>query len=164
MLYIGTGNLQGFDDFTVACIMNPSSCPAGTDPDYDLGGSGPNLLPGFVGFGQKSGIYWALDREDGHALWNTMVGPGGTLGGIEWGTATDGRRIYVAISDNGKKPYTLVPEGQTITWGSWTALDATTGKLLWQRRYGPGLGERGKSSGPVSGIYVIFITSPFRRS
>jgi polyvinyl alcohol dehydrogenase (cytochrome) len=127
-----TNRLQGFDTFTVDCILNPSSCPAGTDPDFDLGGSGPNLLPTIVGFGQKSGIYWALDPNDGHVMWNTTAGPGGTLGGIEWGTATDGQRIYVAISNNAHKSYTLTPGGQTITWGSWSGLDAATGKILWQ--------------------------------
>jgi polyvinyl alcohol dehydrogenase (cytochrome) len=123
--------LQGIDVFTVNCIINPATCPAGTAPDFDFGGSGPNLLPTFVGFGQKSGQYWALDPGDGHVLWKTTLGPGGTLGGIEWGTATDQQRIYGAISNNGFLPYTLL-NGQTITWGSWSGLDAGTGKLLWQ--------------------------------
>jgi polyvinyl alcohol dehydrogenase (cytochrome) len=26
----------------------------------------------------------------------------------------------------------LVPSGQQITWGSWSALDVATGKILWQ--------------------------------
>ncbi len=29
------------------------------------------------------------------------------------------------------QPYKLI-SGQTITWGAWSALDATTGKILWQ--------------------------------
>jgi len=59
------------------------------------------------------------------------VGAGGSPGGIEWGTATDGQRIYVAIADSHHLPYTLM-SGQQITWGSWSALDITTGKILWQ--------------------------------
>jgi polyvinyl alcohol dehydrogenase (cytochrome) len=85
-----------------------------------------------VGFGQKSGLYWAFDPDNGNPLWVTQVGPGGDLGGIEWGTATDGKRIYVAISNNHNLAYTLVPSGQPITWGSWSALDVATGKILWQ--------------------------------
>ena len=85
-----------------------------------------------VGIGQKSGIYWALDPDDGRIVWTAAVGPGGSLGGIEWGTATDGERIYVAIGNNDHLPYTLVPSGQTITWGSWSALDVKTGNILWQ--------------------------------
>ena len=60
------------------------------------------------------------------------MGPGASLGGIEWGTATDGKRIYVAIANSDLLPYTLVPSGQQITWGAWSALDVATGKILWQ--------------------------------
>jgi polyvinyl alcohol dehydrogenase (cytochrome) len=127
--------LQSFDTWTVACHLpsgtNPN-CPVPTSQDFDLGGAGPNLLGNIVGFGQKSGIYWALNPDDGNIVWSTPVGPGSSLGGIEWGTATDGKRIYVAIADHDKLPYTLVPSGQQITWGSWSALDVATGKILWQ--------------------------------
>src|SRR6202045_404403 len=94
--------LQGNDTWTVACVLPTgpkANCPVPTSPDFDLGGSGPNLVGGIVGFGQKSGIYWALNPDDGHIVWSAAVGPGGSLGGIQWGTATDGRRIYVAIAN-----------------------------------------------------------------
>jgi hypothetical protein len=52
------------------------------------------------GFGQKSGIYWALNSGNVNIIWRTSVGPGGTLGGIEWGLATDGMRIYSGIGNN----------------------------------------------------------------
>jgi len=125
--------LQGFDVWTVACIRNPNpvSCPIPSSPDFDLSGSGPNLLPNIVGFGQKSGIYWALNPDTGAIVWSTVVGPGATLGGIEWGTATDGRRIYVAITNSNHLSYPLI-NGTTITWGAWSALDVSTGKILWQ--------------------------------
>jgi len=127
--------LQGFDTWTVACLTssgpNPN-CPVPSSPDFDLGGSGPNLVGNIVGFGQKSGIFWALNPDDGNIVWSTPVGPGASLGGIEWGTATDGKRIYVAIANSDHLPYTLVPSGQKITWGAWSALDVATGKILWQ--------------------------------
>ena len=128
--------LLSYDVSTDPCIVPgaESLCPSPAGPDYDLGGSGPNLLPGFVGFGQKSGMYWALNPDNGDIQWSTQVGPaapGGT-GGIQWGTAADGRRIYAAISNNNFKPYTLVPSGQEINWGAWSALDVVTGKLIWQ--------------------------------
>jgi polyvinyl alcohol dehydrogenase (cytochrome) len=65
-------------------------------------------------------------------MWSTPVGPGASLGGIEWGTATDGEHIYIAIANSDHLPYTLAPSGQKITWGAWSALDVTTGKILWQ--------------------------------
>jgi polyvinyl alcohol dehydrogenase (cytochrome) len=100
-----------------------------------------------VGFGQKSGIYWALNADDGDIIWSTPVGPGASLGGIEWGTATDGQRIYVAIANSNHLPYTLVPSGQQITWGAWSALDVATGKILWQTADPtPGAIDRGSVS------------------
>ena len=126
--------LLSYDVFTNACIYAPaeSLCPIPPGPDYDLSGSGPNLLPGIVGFGQKSGKYWALNPDNGEIRWSTQVGPGGSTGGIQWGTATDGRRIYAAIANKDGNPYTLIPDGEEITWGAWSALDVRTGRLIWQ--------------------------------
>ncbi|HEY1767919.1 MAG TPA: PQQ-binding-like beta-propeller repeat protein [Terracidiphilus sp.] len=128
-----TRRLWGYDVWTVACIAPRAgvSCPSPAGPDYDLGGSGANLANGILGIGQKSGIYWALDAQDGAILWGTPVAPGGPFGGILWGTATDGRRIYVASADSNGDPYKL-PSGQTAAWGSWSALDPLSGKILWQ--------------------------------
>lgn len=123
-----------YDAWTVACFFSPpgTNCPAPPGPDYDLGGSGPNLLPDLVVFGQKSGFLWAFDPDDGTVRWSTAVGPGGLFGGIEWGSATDGRRIYAAIGNSNHVPTKLIPGGQTATGGFWNAIDAATGKILWQ--------------------------------
>ena len=107
-------------------------------PDYDFG-SGPNLftikVKGkdrlVVGAGQKSGQYWLLDATTGQILWSAAPGPGSTLGGIEWGTATDGKRIYIAETNYYRIPHQL-PDGTTITSGAFVALDAATGKIDWK--------------------------------
>lgn len=107
-------------------------------PDYGFG-SGPNLFTVFrkgqcmdlVGAGEKSGVYRALDPETGKIIWSTQVGPGSRTGGIIWGSATDGQRIYTAVNDGNHIPYTL-PNSVTINAGSWAALDPATGKILWQ--------------------------------
>ena len=150
--------LQGFDTWTVACLTssgpNPN-CPVPNSPDFDLGGSGPNLVGNIVGFGQKSGIFWALNPDNGSIVWSTPVGPGASLGGIEWGTATDGKRIYVEIANSDLLPYTLVPSGQQITWGAWSALDVATGKILWQTADPtPGTIDRGSVSVANGVMYV----------
>jgi polyvinyl alcohol dehydrogenase (cytochrome) len=147
--------LSGFDAWTVACLSLPPgvNCPSPHGSDFDFPGSGPNLLHvrdneqhgrdrqaehagehdrDLVGIGQKSGIYWALNPDNGEVVWSTMVGPGGTTGGIQWGTATDGTRIYVAITNSQHMTYTLANNGPTINWGSWAALDPRTGRILWQ--------------------------------
>ncbi len=129
-----TRRVAGYDAWTVACTTSPTAanCPSPAGPDWDLGGSGPNIVGNMVGFGQKSGVYWALNADNGNVIWATPVGPGSTLGGIEWGTATDGKRIYVAITNRDHITYTLQPNGPTINWGSWAALDAASGKFIWQ--------------------------------
>ena len=52
--------------------------------------------------GQKSAVIYAVDPDRrGQILWQARIGKGGTVGGIEWGSATDGRNVYVALSDIG---------------------------------------------------------------
>jgi len=128
------------DDWNVACLVGFASgqgnCPDPQGPDYDFS-SGANLfviktkhgLRQVLGAGQKSGVYSALDPDTGKLLWATQVGPGSALGGIEWGSATDGERVYVAIANLFGLPYASAPTGNA---GSWSALDPQTGKLLWQ--------------------------------
>ena len=131
-----------FDTWNVSCLLNqppPNNCPVPTGPDYDFG-DGPHLFllhpkdcePRLaVGGGDKGGQYFMLGATTGKVMWSASVGPGGVLGGIEWGTASDGKRIYFTESDFDHLPYTL-PSGQTITWSSFGGLDPETGKILWQ--------------------------------
>ena len=49
---------------------------------------------------QKSGALYGLNPDDkGKLLWQSQVGKGGVLGGVEWGSASDDRRLYAAVSD-----------------------------------------------------------------
>jgi polyvinyl alcohol dehydrogenase (cytochrome) len=124
-------HLSFFDAWTVACLTGGKNCPAPAGPDFDFPGSGPNLLGTILGIGQKSGIYWGLNPDDGSIIWSTQVGPGGVTGGIQWGTATDGTRIYAAITNSSRLRYKLAG-GRSIDWGSWAALDPRSGRILWQ--------------------------------
>ena len=58
-----------------------------------------------VGAGQKSGQYWALDANTGQVVWVTETGPGGTAGGLQWGSAVDGNRIYTANANSNNKTW-----------------------------------------------------------
>jgi polyvinyl alcohol dehydrogenase (cytochrome) len=127
---------NGSDFWNVGCVYKTSNCPysAGPGPDYDFG-SAPNEITyqtasgskTIIGAGQKSGIYYALDPDSGSLLWQTQVGPGSSLGGMEWGQASDGTRIYVSIANLYGIPYAAGSAG------SWSALDPATGNILWQK-------------------------------
>src|SRR5262249_31049416 len=94
------GVVDGSDDWNVSCFVPPAlNCPTDAGPDYDFG-SAPNLVTyqvrdarghghskTILGAGQKSGLYYALDPDTGDELWRAQVGPGSTLGGMEWGSA-----------------------------------------------------------------------------
>jgi polyvinyl alcohol dehydrogenase (cytochrome) len=151
-----------FDPFSFACLVSApgtGNCPALPGPDYDFGAGLNLLLTGdgneMVGAGEKSGNYWALDPNDGKVVWKTDVGPAGAvLGGIEWGTAFDGERIYVALSDSGQIPYALHPSGTLVNSGSWAALDPKTGAILWQTAT-PGACSAGGASGVAQGCMAL---------
>ena len=91
----------------------------------DRGESGSMLLAG-----QKSGDVYGIDADrQGAVLWRTKVGRGGIQGGIHFGMATDGVRLFVPISDMKDEH-----DGQVISEPSRAglyALDPLNGKLLW---------------------------------
>lgn len=122
--------LEGYDVWNLACKYSDPWCPNPAGPDYDFG-SGPNVVGNIVGFAQKSGYYWALDPDTGATVWSKLVGPAGPLGGILWGAASDGTNVYVASSNSNNSSFKLI-SGETVTWGFWSALNAATGKVLWQ--------------------------------
>ncbi|HEY2528552.1 MAG TPA: PQQ-binding-like beta-propeller repeat protein [Xanthobacteraceae bacterium] len=102
------------------------NCPTTLGHDYDFGAS-PVLLPLATGkdvllAGQKSGAVFGIEPDTGNVLWRTQVGVGGFLGGIEWGMASDGARLYVANAD-----VFAAENGRPGLF----ALDPTTGKDLW---------------------------------
>jgi polyvinyl alcohol dehydrogenase (cytochrome) len=145
-----------YDAWTVDCIPfvgDGDLCPDPAGPDYDFG-QAPSLFTikagggksvDVVGAGQKSGQYWTLDAATGAVRWVTQAGPGGTAGGLQWGSAVDSSRVYTANANSNAVPWTL-PGGASTTAGVWSGLDASTGQVLWQRTPPHG----GGASGPVS--------------
>jgi polyvinyl alcohol dehydrogenase (cytochrome) len=94
------------DAYNMACglLMAAANCPENKGPDLDFGSpailadlpDGKRVLIG----GQKSGVVTALDPDrGGEIVWQKRVGRGGRLGGVQWGSAADGAKIYVAVSD-----------------------------------------------------------------
>ena len=134
------GIANGSDYWNVDCKQTFTNCPPDPGPDFDFG-SGPNEITvklgkfekTIIGAGQKSGIYYALDPDTGALLWQTQVGPGSSPGSMQWGSASDGWRIYVAVSNYNGIPYSEIGLPSSLgSAGSWAALNPITGKILWQ--------------------------------
>lgn len=103
----------------------------GITVDHDFGGSvviakradGRDILLA----GQKSGAVWALDPDNGGKLiWKTRFSEGGANGGIHWGVAVDGHRVFAGLNDN--RPATAE---YPLSGVALHALDIDTGKVLW---------------------------------
>jgi polyvinyl alcohol dehydrogenase (cytochrome) len=92
------------DAWNVGCMVGLDSCPPHSGPDSDIGAGTmlATLADGrqalFVGL--KNGTVVALDpAHRGKLLWSHRIGRGSIQGGIQFGMAFDGRRLFVPISD-----------------------------------------------------------------
>ena len=133
------------DNFIVGCnaAQKPINCPSPDGPDYDFGASPIvfHLATGkdIVLSGQKSGVVFGMDPDTGKTLWSRRVGSGSSLGGVEWGMAADGKRLYVANADT----VNVLEENLKVLGRTnlgtpigparpgLSALDPATGKVLW---------------------------------
>jgi len=120
------------DAWNIACpiIIN---CPGTKGRDLDFG-MAPILVTGKDGkqrllAGQKSGVVYSLDPQNGKLLWKTRIGKGGALGGIHWGMAADNENVYAANADN---IYGLNLDDTSIKASPGIyALDIVSGKVTW---------------------------------
>jgi polyvinyl alcohol dehydrogenase (cytochrome) len=148
------------DAYTVACATaapGVRNCPQANGPDLDFGssailvqlGNGKRALVA----GQKSGVVHALDPDrQGAVLWQRRIGQGGTMGGVQWGSAADERNVYVALSDIKTRPASGTTEGAQATYfgpkflldgtagGGLFALSLATGEVVWHTPH-PGCGD-----------------------
>jgi len=127
------------DAWNVACLSDytsdDSNCPEENGPDYDFGSSpmlitlddGSDILIG----GQKSGQVVGLNPDDGSVVWKNQVGRGGVQGGVHFGMAAEGQRLYIPINDmvypedETRYNYTIDPQPGLY------AIDAASGENLW---------------------------------
>jgi polyvinyl alcohol dehydrogenase (cytochrome) len=129
------------DAFTMACgTADTTNCPEKEGPDHDFGQS-PILVALANGkrvivAGQKSGVVHGFDPDQrGKKLWSTTVGRGGALGGVEWGSASDGQNMYVPLSDIGFKGPQFGRGGlNSEVGGGMFALRIADGQQAWLSR------------------------------
>jgi polyvinyl alcohol dehydrogenase (cytochrome) len=136
------------DIWNAACVLKSANCTTanlGDARDFDIGasvmlidiGGGRRVLIA----GQKSGMVYAVDPDrGGEALWSVRMGLGSLLGGIHFGMAAQGSRVYVPVVD-----MRMQGDGTMLADAGSPgvhALDAATGKILWHAVAANHCGER----------------------
>ncbi len=131
------------DVYKIECGNPPAAgCAQPGVPEFDLGAS-PILVMLPRGrrvliLGQKTGLVYGVNPDaEGKLLWHQRAGTVGLLGGVQWGPATDGTNVYVAVSD-------LAFQGRGVDpskGGGISAYHVRDGKLLWKTPP-PGCGDR----------------------
>ena len=116
----------------------PAVCPDADAPDFDFGSS--PILADLQGgrqmliAGNKSGMIWALDPDrQGKLVWEQQVGKGSTGGGVLWGIAVDGERVFVPNGFFDAK----TPDAS----GGMAAIGLGDGEAIWSTP-NPACGER----------------------
>ncbi len=114
-------------------------------PDFDFGATsmlvhtagGKDLVIG----PQKSGALWALNPDNGALVWSNKIGRGSAGGGMRWGIAFDGTRIFAPLNDG-------QGTGGSPNWGPGIhAVNADTGEIEWT--YKPNARDCGQAA-PVA--------------
>lgn len=127
------------DAWNVGCMVGLDSCPPNSGPDSDIGAgtmlatlaNGRQAL--FVGL--KNGTAVALDpARRGAPLWSHRIGRGSIQGGIQFGMAFDGHRLFAPISDmahsmDASEKVRLANAGPPHP--GLYALDPRDGRLIW---------------------------------
>ena len=127
------------DAYTSSCRMaDKTNCAEVSGPDVDFAsasilvslGNGRRALVA----GQKSGVVHAVDPDrNGEILWSVRIGKGGTIGGVQWGSAADSENVYVALSDAGRisLSYTASSDIDSKVGGGMFALRLKDGDRVW---------------------------------
>ena len=141
------------DTWNTACrLPDKTNCPDVSAPDHDF--SSPPILVALSNgkralvSGQKSGMLHAVDPDDGgKILWQQRLGTGGTLGGVQWGSSSDGVNVYVALSDIVRVsiPNSLGSNADPKAGGGMFAFNLATGNRVWYTAPAP-CGTRARCS------------------
>ena len=123
--------------------QNPdkANCPEENGPDVDFAAPPILISDGsrdILVAGQKSGVAFGINPDDGAVIWRRRVGRGGThTGGIHFGMATNGKMLFVPIGDDddGVNP---MEDAKPGIYG----LDPYTGEIKWSKPAENACGDR----------------------
>eukprot|EP00884_Botryococcus_braunii_P023251 jgi/Botrbrau1/960/Bobra.114_1s0004.1 len=125
----------------VAFIFPYSNCTGfSAVKDWDFGQM-PMLIYGkngqrdLLAIGQKSGMAWGLNPDTGAILWGTDTKGTSKYGGIMFGSATDGERIYMSNANTGSENFPMIntyPGQMQTSLGSYAIGLDLNGNILWE--------------------------------
>ena len=127
--------LTAGDAWNVGCMMGNANCPVENGPDLDLSAA-PLLITAaddrsILVVGQKSGVTFGIDVDDGSIRWSQRLGHGGTQGGVHFGMSAIDDRVFVPIVDmedtHDARTYDKSQYGAGLH-----AINAWTGAIQWR--------------------------------
>jgi polyvinyl alcohol dehydrogenase (cytochrome) len=124
------------DAWNVGCMMGNENCPEENGPDLDLSAA-PLIVSvaenrDMLVIGQKSGVAYGLNIDNGDIVWERRLGHGGTQGGVHFGMTTIGDKVFVPIVDMQNTYDARVYD--TSQYGAGIhAVSASTGEILWRQ-------------------------------
>jgi len=125
------------DAWNVGCMIGNDNCPKENGPDLDVAasvlvvpiGGGKSMIVA----GQKSAAVYGLNPDTGKPVWKTVLGHGGTQGGVHFGMAAQGRLVYVPINDMADTRDGRVYDAKRRGAGL-HAIDGATGRVFWSSK------------------------------
>lgn len=127
------------DAWNAGCLgyftKDAANCPEENGPDFDFSAAsillqlknGKDILVA----GQKSGIVYGINPDDGAIVWQSRVGRGGVQGGVHFGMAAGDGLLYVPINDMFYPEDLTRYDFQHDPRPGIYALDPATGKEVW---------------------------------
>lgn len=129
------------DAWNAGCLVyftkDAANCPEENGPDFDF--SAPSILlklenrKDILVAGQKSGIVYGINPDNGAIVWQSRVGRGGVQGGIHFGMAAGDGLLYVPINDMFYPEDLTRYDFQHDPRPGIYALDPATGEEVWAK-------------------------------
>lgn len=127
------------DAWNAGCLVyftdDAANCPEENGPDFDFSAAsillklkdGKDILVA----GQKSGIVYGINPDNGAIVWQSRVGRGGVQGGVHFGMAAGDGLLYVPINDMFYPEDLTRYDFQHDPRPGIYALDPATGNEVW---------------------------------
>lgn len=124
------------DAWNMSCFIGSNfNCPEEDGPDMDIGASviliEDEKKGDVIVVGQKNGVVHGLSPDNsGKIIWQTKIGVGGYAGGVHWGMAADGSKIFAPNADTNFIGRFKDEDRRPGLY----AIDAFSGEKIWYKK------------------------------